>query len=215
MAVYIHHRDPGSKALEKVLKKIPACPGTCLFIDLVESTGIKYKKGIEHWGKLINNTFNFISILNDFPENIVKGIGDELMIYIPDESLVAKTTFTNHYSIIEELYSTLINIKSFPVIDLFMDCKVSLHYCTDVYNITFLKGYNDYYGRDIDMAARLMSKSAKNRIVLSETFLEKALQDLKNLEIPVENTCLSEVSEQVAENFKGIPFPVTYRTIDL
>lgn len=215
MAVYIHHRDPGSKALEKVLKKIPACPGTCLFIDLVESTGIKYKKGIAHWGKLINNTFNFISILNDFPENIVKGIGDELMIYIPDESLITKKTLPNHYSILEELYSTLLNIKSFPVKDLFMDCKVSLHYCTDVYNITFLRGYNDYYGRDIDMAARLMSKSAKNRIVLSEAFYRKAQEDIKNLNIPLENTCLSEVSDQVSENFKGIPFPVTYRTIDL
>jgi class 3 adenylate cyclase len=215
MAVYINHKDPASKDLEKILNKIPPCPGTCIFIDLVESTGIKYKKGIGHWGKLINNTFNFISILNDFPDNIVKGIGDELMIYIPDDILVKKETFTNHYSIIEEIYSTLHNIKSFPVKNLFMDCKVSIHYCRNVYNITFLKSYNDYYGKDIDMAARLMSKSGKNRIVLSEAFYIKVKEDLKNLNLSEESTCLAEVSDTIEDNFKGIPFPVMYRTIDV
>jgi class 3 adenylate cyclase len=215
MALYIHHKDPTSKDLEKILKKIPPCPGTCIFIDLVESTGIKYKKGIGHWGKLINNTFNFISLLNDFPDNIVKGIGDELMIYIPDDILAQKETFTNHYSIIEELHATLDNIKSFPVKDLFMNCKVSLHYCTDVYNITYLKHYNDYYGKDIDMTARLMSKSGRNRIVFSEVFYLKVKEDLKILGIPEEITCLNQVSEEFTDNFKGIPFPVSYRTIDV
>jgi class 3 adenylate cyclase len=215
MAFYINQKDPASRELERVLNKIPPCPGTCIFIDLVESTGIKYKKGIGHWGKLINNTFNFISLLNDFPDNIVKGIGDELMIYIPDEILIKKETFTNHYSIIEELYSTLDNIKSFPVKSLFMDCKVSVHYCTNVYNITFLKAYNDYYGKDIDMAARLMSKSGKNRIVLSEAFYIKVKDDLKVLKLQEETTCLVNISEMISDNFKGIPFPVNYRVLDV
>jgi len=215
MAIYINHRDPASNELVKALNKIPTCPGTCIFIDLVESTGIKYKKGIGHWGRLINNTFNFISILNDFPDNIVKGIGDELMIYIPDEALSGKQSITHHYAIIEELYSTLLNIKSFPVKNLFMDCKIAMHYCSNVYNITFLKGYNDYYGKDIDMAARLMSKSGKNRIVFSEAFYEKAKNDLLNLSIPEESTCLSMKSESISESFKGIPFPVVYRTLDV
>jgi class 3 adenylate cyclase len=215
MAVYIHEKDPSSKGLVRILNKIPTCPGTCIFIDLVESTGIKYKKGVGHWGRLINNTFNFISILNDFPDNIVKGIGDELMIYIPDEALVTKESLGNHYSILEELYSTLLNIKSFPDKSLFMDCKIALHYCSNVYNITYLKGYNDYYGKDIDMAARLMSRSGKNKIVFSETFYEKAKADLLNLGIDISYTCMNEASDPVSDNFKGIPFPVVYRTIDV
>jgi class 3 adenylate cyclase len=214
MATYINHKDPASTHLVKILNKIPTCPGTCIFIDMIESTGMKYKKGVGHWGRLINNTFNFISILNDFPENIVKGIGDELMIYIPDEVLVQKSSLTNHYSIIEELYSTLLNIKSFPVKNLFMDCKIAMHYCTNVYNISFLKSYNDYYGKDIDMAARLMSKSGKNRIVFSEAFYEKAKTDLVNLNIPEELTCLNEASTPISENFKGIPHPLIFRTLD-
>ena len=215
MAVYINQKDPSSKGLEKTLKNLPTCPGTCIFIDLVESTGAKYKNGVEQWGKLINNTFNFISILNDFPDNIVKGIGDELMIYIPDSELEKKATFTNHYSIIEEIHATLENISSFPVKDMFMDCKVAMHYCTDVYNITFLKNYNDYYGKDIDMAARLMSKSGRNRIVFSEAFYRKVKEDLVTLKLNEEDTCMALKSDLIAENFKGIPFPVEYRTIEL
>jgi class 3 adenylate cyclase len=215
MAVFINHKDPSSKKLESQLKKIPTCPGTCIFIDLVESTGIKYKKGIYHWGKLINNTFNFISILNDFPDNIVKGIGDELMIYIPDADLAKKATFTSHYSIIEELHATIDNIKSFPVKNLFMDCKVAMHYCTDVYNITFLKDYNDYYGKDIDLTARLMSKSGRNRIVFSEAFYRKAKANLLELNLDEKNTCLNDISGPIAENFKGIPFPVEYRVLQI
>jgi class 3 adenylate cyclase len=215
MAVYINYKNPASRTLEKKLNKIPPCPGTCIFIDLVESTGIKYKKGISHWGKLINNTFNFISLLNDFPDNIVKGIGDELMIYIPDDVLAKKETFTNHYSILEELYATLHNIESFPVKNLFMNCKVALHYCTDVYNITFLKAYNDYYGKDIDLTARLMSKSGRNRIVFSETFYLKIKEDLQKLNLPEEMTCLSQISGIFSDNFRGIPFAVSYRTIEI
>ena len=96
-----------------------------------------------------------------------------------------------------------------------MDCKVSLHYCLNVYNITFLKGYNDYYGKDIDLAARLMSKSGKNRVVFSETFYSKVKEDLKYLNLAQEDTCLSQTSGMKEDNFKGIPFPVCYRTIDV
>ena len=215
MAVYINQKNPSSKVLEKTLKSLPTCPGTCIFIDLVESTGIKYKKGIEHWGKLINNTFNFISILNDFPEYIVKGIGDELMIYIPDNVLATKPSLNTHYALIEEIHATIENISTFPVKNLFLDCKVAMHYCTDVFNITFLKDYNDYYGKDIDMTARLMSKSGRNKIVFSEALFTRVKEDLQRLNINLENTCLSTASELIAENFKGIPFPVEYRTVQV
>jgi class 3 adenylate cyclase len=92
---------------------------------------------------------------------------------------------------------------------------VSIHYCRNVYNITFLKSYNDYYGKDIDMAARLMSKSGKNRIVLSESFYSKVKTDLENLNLSEKDTCLAEVSDIIAESFRGIPHPVNYRTIDV
>lgn len=43
-----------------------------------------------------------------------------------------------------------------------------MHHCTEACNMTFFERANDYYGRDSDLTAPLMSKSAENRILLSE-----------------------------------------------
>jgi len=105
MAHFIHDRNPNSNEIQDKLNQIPRCPGTCLFIDIVNSTEIKYQTGITEWGQKINNTFNFLSLLNEFPDNIVKGIGDEIMIYIPNEELQSKTGYNNYLGLLSELYS--------------------------------------------------------------------------------------------------------------
>lgn len=215
MVYHINHFDPNSKEIEKELSKIPLCPGTCIFIDIVNSTNIKYTTSIAQWGKKLNNTFNFISILNDFPDNIVKGMGDELMVYIPDDSLKSRQARENHYSLLEEIYSTLFNISNFPADGLFLNCKAAIHYCTDVYNITFLKGFNDYYGKDIDLTARLMTKARENRIVFSEKFYKKVRQDLKRMGLNRKETCIKGVSGKYLEDFKGVPSPTAFRYIDV
>lgn len=94
-------------------------------------------------GKKLNNTFNFISFLNDFPDNVVKGIGDEIMLYIPDKDLKAKSTYNDYFALLEEIYATIDNINNYPVENVFLNCKVSIHYCTEVYNITFFKGVSE------------------------------------------------------------------------
>ena len=86
------------------MKKIPRCPGTCLFIDIVNSTSIKYQTDVADWGQKINNTFIFLSLLNEFPNNVAKGIGDEIMLYIPDEELKSKTGYNNYFRLLSELY---------------------------------------------------------------------------------------------------------------
>jgi hypothetical protein len=98
---------------------------------------------------------------------------------------------------------------------LFLDCKVSIHYCTEVYNITFFEGANDYYGSDIDLTARLMTKCIENRIILSEKFLIKAKNDLISLGLPVDSGCLGKASDKFLENFKGVPVSTEYRFIDV
>ncbi|MCD4744807.1 MAG: hypothetical protein K8R58_00745 [Bacteroidales bacterium] len=215
MAYFIHYKDPNSPEIEKILNELPKCPGTCIFVDIVNSTDIKYKTRIKDWGRKLNNTFNFISFLNDFPENIVKGIGDEIMLFIPDNALFAKKTYNDYYSLLEEIYATIDNIKNFPLKDLFLNCKVSIHYCTEVYNITFLEGYNDYYGSDIDLTARLMLKGKANRIVLSEKFYKKVRNDLKRLNIQKQKTCIKFISSKYIEDFKGVPKLTELRVIDV
>ncbi|MCF8229012.1 MAG: hypothetical protein K9G58_00125 [Bacteroidales bacterium] len=212
---YIHFRDPNSKEIENVLENIPLCPGTCFFIDIVGSTQIKYREDLKSWGKKLNNTFNFISIINEFPDNVVKGIGDEIMLFIPDEELGRKAAFKDYYSLLQEIYATLDNIKNFPIEGLFLPCKVAIHYCTEVYNISFLEGANDYYGQDIDLAARLTSKAKANRIVMSERFYNKVKQDFDSKHSNIMNSAIDQVSEKYLEDFKGVPRPTEYRIIEV
>ncbi len=215
MVHYINYKNPVSDEIEGKLRQIPKCPGTCFFIDIINSTDIKYSSELWEWGRKLNNTFNFISFLNDFPDNVVKGIGDELMLYIPDEELKAKKTVNNYISLIEEIYATIDNIKNYPVPNVFLNCKVSIHYCTEVYNISYFKGANDYYGQDIDLTARLMAKSKINRIILSEKFYTRVENNLVKLNIRKENTCLRHLSEKYIEDFKGVPYSTEFRVIDV
>lgn len=215
MAHYIHFRDPASKEIEKMLEEIPKCPGTCFFIDVINSTDIKYQTKLKDWGKRLNNTFNFISFLNDLPDNVVKGIGDELMLFIPDEDLFSKASYNNYFGLLEEIYATIDNLVNYPIPGTFLNCKVAIHYCTEVYNITFFKNANDYYGMDIDLTARLMSKARANRIVMSEKFFIKVKNDMIDQGIRIGNTSLKGVSPVYMEDFKGVPWPTEYRFIDV
>ncbi|MDD4848562.1 MAG: adenylate/guanylate cyclase domain-containing protein [Bacteroidales bacterium] len=215
MVEYIHFRDPESKEMKEKLQTLPKCSGTCIFIDLVNSTGIKYTHGIAEWGCLLNNTFNIINLLNDFPENIVKGIGDELMLFIPDDVLFAKKNINDYFSLLFELYATLDNIKNFPLEGLFIDCKVGIHYCTEVYNITFFEGFNDYYGIDIDLSARVMSQSKANTIVLSESYYNKVYEDYQLKEQYRSEKLLSMISQKSSVSFKGVPHLTDIRFLEV
>lgn len=215
MTYYIHFKDPNSEEMVNYLSSIPNCPGTCFFMDINRSTDMKYQGGLTDWGRKLNNTFNFLSLLNDFPEYIVKGIGDEIMLFIPDDVLKTKPAINSYYMLLEEIYATLYNITHYPVKDTFLPCKVAIHYCTEVYNLTFFKGTNDYYGSDVDLTARLMTKCLENRIVLSEKFLEKVHYDLRLMGRSDHEGCLKKISGMFLENFKGVPVSTKYRIIDV
>ncbi len=215
MVEYIHFKDPNSEEMLNFLSSIPKCPGTCFFMDINRSTDMKYEGGLTDWGRKLNNTFNFLSLLNDFPDNIVKGIGDEIMLFIPDDVLKKKPGINSYFMLLEEIYATLYNIRHYPVADTFLPCKVAIHYCTEVYNVTFFEGTNDYYGSDVDLTARLMTKCLENRIVLSEKFLAKVRKDMKQLGLPDNTGCLGNISERFLENFKGVPVSTKFRIIDV
>jgi hypothetical protein len=121
---------------------------------------------------------------------VVKGIGDEVMLFIPDRELVIRPANNNYFALLEDIYASLYIIRYHPNPDMFLNCKVSIHYCTEVYNITFFEGANDYYGSDIDLTARLMTKSIESRIVVSERFYAKVLSDLAMLKLPENSGCL-------------------------
>ncbi|MFZ4523635.1 MAG: hypothetical protein ACOYNC_18180 [Bacteroidales bacterium] len=215
MATYIHYTDPHSEELIRTLEEMPRCPGVCFFMDINRSTDIKYQGGLRDWGRKLNNTFNNLLYVNHFQKHMVKGIGDEMMLFIPEEVLCAKSSNNTCFALLEDIYAALFLIKNHPDQDLYLNCKVAIHYCTEVHNITFFEGADDYYGSDIDLTARLMGKSIENRIVLSEKFYSKVVNDLGNIGLPLETGCLSRLSERCIENFKGVPVSTAYRFIDV
>ncbi|MEI7500527.1 MAG: hypothetical protein WCK84_08760 [Bacteroidota bacterium] len=215
MLHYIHYSDPNSKEMVRELDQVPRCPGICFFMDINRSTDIKYQGGLKDWGRKLNNTFNNLLYANHFQHHIVKGIGDEMMLFIPDDALHKKSTNNTCFALLEDIYAGLYLIRNHPNPDLFLNCKVAIHYCTEVYNITFFEGADDYYGSDIDLTARLMTKGIENRIVLSESFFVKVVNDLINLGLPSDTGCLSRISERFLENFKGVPVSTAYRVIDV
>jgi class 3 adenylate cyclase len=215
MAHYIHFKDPRSEEMTRVLEQIPHCPGVCFFMDINRSTDMKYQGGLKDWGRRLNNTFNNLLFANHFQQHVVKGIGDEMMLFISDEDLKNKPANNTWYALLEDIYAALYLIKNHPDQDLFLHCKVAIHYCTEVHNITFFEGAEDYYGSDIDLAARLMTKSRVDRIVLSEKFYIKVVNDLVSLGLPLDTGCLARVSERFLENFQGVPVSTEYRVIEV
>ncbi len=215
MVTYIHFKDPNAREMTDLIEGLEKCPGTCFFIDIIHSTRLKYYTPVTEWVRKINNTFNFISFLNDFPENIVKGIGDEIMLYIPDEDLKIKSSYNTFFELLEEIHATIFNIKHFPDNNLFLNCRVAIHHCTDVYNISFFEGVNDYYGSDIDITARLMGHSRENEIILSENFYQKVLGDLQTMGLPPDTGCLESISRKITTRFKGVPMDTEYRMIEV
>ncbi|HPG33864.1 MAG: hypothetical protein H6541_04760 [Lentimicrobiaceae bacterium] len=215
MATYIHFLDPHSKDIEEVINNLEPTPGTCIFIDMINSTGDKILNPDKSWIRKANNTFNFISVINQFPNYVVKGIGDEMMLFLPDVELEKSETFRDYLSLLGEIHATIDTLINHPLKNLFYECKVGIHYCTDVYNITFFEGVNDYYGTDIDASARLMQKSKGNRIVISEQFYNKVLDNIQTHGLDKNQTVVSNISDIYIEDFKGIPTPFKYRMIHL
>lgn len=215
MATYIRNLNPFSPEMEKQISNLEKIPGTCLFVDIVNSTSDKYECTPQSWIRKINNTFNFFLILNDFRDYLVKGIGDELMLYLPDKAMQHHPAFRSSFYLLQEIYSTIENLIQHPRKDLFYECKVGIHYCCDVYNITFFEGVNDYYGTDIDLAARLMKKTSAEKIIINEGFHQKVKESLKDTDIGFQNRLISNISEPISDCFKGVPHPVQYREVTI
>ncbi len=168
MATYIDYEAMSPDQIRQFFSTLPKAPGYCVFIDICNSTQLKDIE-IHKWIISIKNTFSWAQSL--FPFKILKGIGDELMFYITDEELkwLKENKPVSYFSPLQMLQALheLIKNKEYqePV-------KVAICYCEDVYHITFLKDVDDYYGKDIDLTAKLMGDSKKNSIIMNKEFYQ-------------------------------------------
>lgn len=187
-------------ALKEQIEAVQPTKGVCIFIDICGSTAIK-KEGLKRWLILIGNTLRICANVSPlFKDNIVKLIGDEIMIFIPEDRIV---DVNENYATILDFLKTCISSNGEIIDNLTLRTKAVIHYCSNTYNITYAENAEDYYGLDIDLTARLMKKSDESQIVISEVFY----QLVKDFDA----TFLENISEMEEGEFKGIDGKVAYR----
>lgn len=186
--------------LKNQIEALRPSKGVCIFIDICGSTAIK-SEDLKKWIILIGNTIRICSGISPlFRDNVLKLIGDEIMIFIPDDKI---TQANENYATVLDFLRCCVS-ENPPVIEnITLKTKAAIHYCTDAYNISYSSTADDYYGNGIDLTARLMKKSDERKIVISEAFY-----DLVNR---IDSSFLEGTSEKLQEQFKGINGETDYR----
>ncbi len=162
--------DPGAPNFTETIKTIPTTPGYCIFIDLVKSTEMKDAPPWEWMIKLRNTFSNAQSYMVTFIRPI-KVIGDQLMYYIPERWLRER----GETALL--VFSSLCMIVNEPDEHLFRGVKVGIAFCQKAYAITYWKGRPDIYGKDIDLAARLVALAEPREILMNDGFYGRVQED--------------------------------------
>jgi hypothetical protein len=167
-----------------------------------ESTKLKQSELSEWIWKMANT---FVTAITGQPFNfsidnhIVKVLGDGLMMYIPEQCL--NKSQEDYYGIFDFVRSVVSPFQN-KIKDITVQWKASINYCDDVFNISFFKDQNDYYGNGIDLTSRLLQKAKKYEIILGENFFRK-----------VENIFVQEgiIFKDECSKFKGFDDCVNYK----
>lgn len=200
MSIYIDY-SKGPNWLLETIAQLQTTPGVCVFLDLCDSTASK-QKPLQEW--IIRLANSFLLANHDSPilsSHIVKPIGDELMIYIPDSELGSIT----YSEILSDLKNT---VNHFPgkTGELYLKSKAAIHHCESAYSITFHSKMDpDYYGIDVDLTARYMKESVEGKIIVSAAYRTLLSQD---------DSARAQMSGPTTMQFKGIADPQSYFILD-
>ena len=94
--MYLNFDNPAQ--LKNQIEVLQPTTGICIFIDICGSTAIKRNR-LKEWFLLIGNTIRFCAGISPlFRINVIKLIGDEIMIFIPDDKM--ETSNENYASIL-------------------------------------------------------------------------------------------------------------------
>ncbi|MCK4445603.1 MAG: hypothetical protein KAW56_00815 [Candidatus Marinimicrobia bacterium] len=172
MSIYI---SPISGDMKSIIENLLPTSGYCIFIDIVGSTQMK-EKSTKNWILAIYNTFiNNLTYLHRYWPPL-KSLGDELMFYIPEFRI--KNNQENDLIIFSDLINLLTDKKLVDDYDLyFRDIKIAACYCKDAYDITFIEGKDDIYGKDIDLTARLASIVDCGELIINKEFYDRISGD--------------------------------------
>lgn len=201
--------------LKDEFPRLQPIPGYCIFVDLVDSVALK-DQGKEMWCQAIRSVIvhapEWLGVVNPeetsekqsvFPP--LKVMGDGVMFFVPQSSMAsdasALSIFHSLHSIIED--SVYVVEKRYHK----REVRVAAVFCEkDAYEITFVEGVNDVYGKDIDLAARLLKKANPQELVMNEAFFLKAKNLFERSNKP-EHREFGKVVGPWPENLKGFQEP--------
>jgi len=203
--------DLTKKEYEDLLNSLNPEPGTCIFLDVCDSTELKRIKPFKQWITIIRTSLVIGQTLPSL-EQPLKVIGDELMYYITDAEL--KSSGENYATLFDSVKKS---ISSFgPTLDSYkLTLKGAIHYCENAYPVSMIGERKsvgngkvkmiptkDVYGNDIDLTARFMTKARSKRLIVSEAFKQKVHG--------VDPSFLKGIQGPYMEDFKGFVKPEVY-----
>jgi class 3 adenylate cyclase len=196
MSSEITHIDPRDPELGAKIENIQRVPGLCIFIDITGSTQMKCSDLKEWVAKIYNRFSNGGAFLQRFAP--IKSIGDALMYYIESYELLEKG-----YSLLQ-IYDGLWQIAAETGPE-FPDVKIGAAWCEEVYAITSQAGARDYYGIDIDLAARLQAIADSKEAVIDFRFHEKILGNYNSIGNQSQFVSVRRLVGPEEVSLKGIP----------
>jgi len=199
--------NPDSPDFRSMLEKLQPTRGYCIFVDIVGSTEMK-SAGIRAWIPLIHNTFaNIRTFLTPFAP--LKAIGDELMFFVADA--VVQETGESALTFFSGLASIARDADR-----IFKSVKIAAAYCCDAYDITFVPGRSDIYGRDIDLTARLLTLASSREIIMNELFVRRVRDCYATAGNKQDFPEVGQIIGPWLERFKGVEgYTPVYRLPDV
>ena len=197
MTLFINPEVPD---LYEKIRRLNPTPGFCFFIDIVSSTEMKDEE-LHKWIAYIYNVFTNIQTFLYMKFRPMKSIGDCLMFFIPESDMRDETPLT----LFDGLYKIITSNESY-----LKEVKIGAVYCRNVYNISFIEGNIDYYGKDIDLATRLLSKANSKEIVFNDEFFNRIRSEYDSISnkdnFPYIMTILGPFLERIRGFRKNILF---------
>lgn len=197
--------DPNDSTVITRLAALQPQPGYCVVTDIVGSTALK-DRGLQRWAPAIFNTFGNVRAFLPPQAMPLKSLGDALMFFIPASLLSGRTTGSLAVNIPDgealEIFTALVSSVRDPD-PVYEQLKVAVAYCTDAYPLTFVKGFEDVYGKDIDLTFRLLSCAHPREVVMNEAFAQRVNATYAQIGNQAEFPEVPRIVGPWPEHFKG------------
>ncbi|HEX9198169.1 MAG TPA: hypothetical protein VF865_01315 [Acidobacteriaceae bacterium] len=193
--------DPNDRQLKQKLADLSPTPGYCVFVDIVDSTPLK-DQGIMKWAPYIHNTF--VNTVVFLPPGMVplKCLGDALMFFLPEGKLAASGHNALH------LFDGLAQIVQ-DTDPLTKNTKAAAVFCTsEAFELTFTPAMPDVYGKDIDLAARLLAQARPRELVMNGPFVDRVRTAYSQTGNQEQFSVVLKITGPVPKPLKGFAAPV-------